>query len=573
MADKKIHVTEENLDTRFTNYDADIKNYMVDNYTYITVDNNISAYSTNPVTSEAIQNALDALDTELTEEFTKVLGDISRLTYVRVDAVPATADAEAGTVYLVPDASGENVYYQYMLLNDEMFSLGSTSVNLSNYVTKQEIKNAVYWEDDETADEEYSADYLINKNLRLTYDAKYIYLTYGSTVLSRIPMPTGGSSSDSGVACTFITLDASTYEVRGLGKKTQAIATVLPTDTTDTITFVSSNEDIATVDSNGYIIAQSDGQCLITAICGSQSVNASVTIVDLTIVNSLTLSIPDNVHVYDSYNGHTADKTCDVSSDYTIDPTDYAGIVNLAAGAASFDQSFSKYNINNGVVTVTGPGCVTVTASAGDKTATDNVSFYRRWETGSHGVAADPDGISYPTSNTSNATRMLYNHPFLNEVSEGDTIIIETYDTAYTDDSTTSSGLKFGFLAYSMNTGTTTDDIENIYSFPSTCQFYRTVSKKWDLGWSIAPSASVTTSAGGTFENIADDDGNIIGKRLTVVANGTWTHWSLCLAYKTGSSSGTIDGVASGALNSDAVIENCANHMKVYINGEDRTWD
>lgn len=67
-------------------------------------------------------------------------------------------------------------------------------------------------------------------------------------------------------------------------------ATVLPENTTDkTITWSSSNVEVATVDANGYVVTLSLGNAVITASCGNVSAKCDVTVV-ATPVESLTVS-------------------------------------------------------------------------------------------------------------------------------------------------------------------------------------------------------------------------------------------------------------------------------------------
>lgn len=76
------------------------------------------------------------------------------------------------------------------------------------------------------------------------------------------------------VPCTGITLDKS--ELVFDGKETQTItATITPSDTTDTISWKSSDTSIATV-SNGVVTPIANGDCVITVNCGTQSATCEV---------------------------------------------------------------------------------------------------------------------------------------------------------------------------------------------------------------------------------------------------------------------------------------------------------
>lgn len=78
-----------------------------------------------------------------------------------------------------------------------------------------------------------------------------------------------------------------------VGESFTLTATVLPENTTDkTLIWSSSNTDVATVDANGYVMALSLGNAVITASCGNVSAKCDVTVIS-TPVESLTVS-PEN---------------------------------------------------------------------------------------------------------------------------------------------------------------------------------------------------------------------------------------------------------------------------------------
>ena len=68
----------------------------------------------------------------------------SRMSIEIVDAVPSVEDAVANVVYFVPkqDAEQDNVYDQFTLINGKMEALGSTEVQLGNYVRNEDIVEA-----------------------------------------------------------------------------------------------------------------------------------------------------------------------------------------------------------------------------------------------------------------------------------------------------------------------------------------------------------------------------------------------------------------------------------------------
>lgn len=78
------------------------------------------------------------------------------------------------------------------------------------------------------------------------------------------------------IPATGITLDQTTLSFIDKTPVT-LIATVEPADTTDTITWESSNTTVATV-ADGVVTAVANGDCVITATCGEHSASCSVTV-------------------------------------------------------------------------------------------------------------------------------------------------------------------------------------------------------------------------------------------------------------------------------------------------------
>ena len=76
------------------------------------------------------------------------------------------------------------------------------------------------------------------------------------------------------VPCTSIQLSSDTLTFTGNGSQTLT-CTVTPENTTDTITWSSDNESVATVN-NGVVTAVGNGSCTITASCGNCSDTCSV---------------------------------------------------------------------------------------------------------------------------------------------------------------------------------------------------------------------------------------------------------------------------------------------------------
>lgn len=88
------------------------------------------------------------------------------------------------------------------------------------------------------------------------------------------------------IPCTSLTLEPDILSFSGSGQQT-IVATALPADTTDSVTWLSSDKNVVTV-SNGIVTAVGNGECTITATCGSQSASCSVNVSGISTVVSVT---------------------------------------------------------------------------------------------------------------------------------------------------------------------------------------------------------------------------------------------------------------------------------------------
>ena len=77
------------------------------------------------------------------------------------------------------------------------------------------------------------------------------------------------------VPCTGISLNTDTLTFASAEDTYQLVATLTPNDTTDRVTWSSSNPDVASVE-NGLVTIHGIGSATITATCGEQTATASV---------------------------------------------------------------------------------------------------------------------------------------------------------------------------------------------------------------------------------------------------------------------------------------------------------
>ena len=156
---------------------------------------------------------------------------------------------------------------------------------------------------------------------------------------------------------TGITLDQTSASLK-VNESITLTATVSPTNATDkTLTWSTSDESVATV-SNGVVIAVKTGTATVTAQAGDKKATCSIT-VEATPVTSVTLDRTSaSLNVNESIT-LTATVKPDDATDKTVTWT-------------SSNESIAS--VTEGVVTAHKGGTATITAQAGDKTATCEIT-------------------------------------------------------------------------------------------------------------------------------------------------------------------------------------------------------
>ena len=147
------------------------------------------------------------------------------------------------------------------------------------------------------------------------------------------------------------------------GQTTQLIATITPTDATETtVMWTSSNADVVTVD-DGLVTAVREGTAIVRASVGDKSATCTVTVQKQVIaVTSVTLDKATlNLTI-----GSTETLQADVAPDNATDKT-----------VTWSSSNTSVATVVDGVVTAVGEGTATVSAIAGDVTATCTVTVIR----------------------------------------------------------------------------------------------------------------------------------------------------------------------------------------------------
>ena len=159
------------------------------------------------------------------------------------------------------------------------------------------------------------------------------------------------------VAVTAVTLSQTSLTL-SVGESEILSATVAPSNATDkTVAWNSSNEAVAMVSSSGKVLAVAVGTATITAKASGRSATCTVTVVEKTVsVTSVTL----NKTSLNLTEGDSETLIATVKPDDATDKTVTWSSSNTAVATVS----------NAGKVTAVKKGTATITAKAGDKTAT-----------------------------------------------------------------------------------------------------------------------------------------------------------------------------------------------------------
>ena len=161
------------------------------------------------------------------------------------------------------------------------------------------------------------------------------------------------------------------------GETFDLVATVKPDDATDkTVTWTSSDASVAMVDNNGHVTAISEGPAVIIATAGSQRATCAVLVIKPAVpVSSVTLS--------KSVLNLTKGDQTEIFA--TVNPSD---ATDKTVTWTSSDESVAS--VSGGVITAHKSGTATITATAGDKSATCAVTV----TTPVSGINLDRSGVA-----------------------------------------------------------------------------------------------------------------------------------------------------------------------------------
>ena len=177
--------------------------------------------------------------------------------------------------------------------------------------------------------------------------------------------------------CTGITLDNTSLELTSLASQT-IVATVEPSDSTDSVTWESSDTSVATVSGGVVTPIVKSGTCTITARCGSQSATCNITIN----VPSVTTTIPLTFSVGTKIGSNGTEST---SSNYAA--SNYVEVSNLNTytletvtdATLKGNSKVCFYDANKNYLSTSGVLISTATASQVSATVTlvNNAKYIR----------------------------------------------------------------------------------------------------------------------------------------------------------------------------------------------------
>ncbi len=183
----------------------------------------------------------------------------------------------------------------------------------------------------------------------------------------------GGGGGTPTVSVTNITLDKTEITLTE-GETQQLTATVSPSNATNkTVTWTSSDENVATVNEEGLVTAVKAGTATITAKAGEKTATCTVTVNEKVVEEEPKPEEPTVVPVTEiTLNQSTLDLEVEETATLTatVSPED---ATDKAVTWTSSDENVATVN-EEGLVTAVKAGTATITAKAGEVTATCTVT-------------------------------------------------------------------------------------------------------------------------------------------------------------------------------------------------------
>lgn len=189
--------------------------------------------------------------------------------------------------------------------------------------------------------------------------------------------PTETEPEETGIPCIAMTISDASVELSDVGRGWKLSISLTPVDTTDTLTFVSSDEDVVYVSPDGRLTAMGPGTATITITCGQVSKVCTVycNFEEETQPSETTEATepeettrPTEANTEGLKLSHSDVTLFYEGESFTIKVTDNGAAVSPAAVVwASSDESVATVGANGKVTAVAG-GSATITATYNGKT-------------------------------------------------------------------------------------------------------------------------------------------------------------------------------------------------------------
>lgn len=217
--------------------------------------------------------------------------------------------------------------------------------------------------------------------------------------------------------CTALALDKDILNFEGINSTYQLNVTATPADTTDPITFTSSNEAVVTVSSKGLITTVGEGSAIITVTCGN-----------ITAECNITCTIPTTVPEEPKITLNRKEITFDMEGQTWML---YDGPLSVTEIMWSSDDN-NVCTIIDGKVTAIGNGDTTVYAAYGDQKVSCLIHCKFDENAGNSGSVSEAGGENNETvSNADDKTYKLYNPTGLSDdvtIKVGSTFTLKLVD-------------------------------------------------------------------------------------------------------------------------------------------------
>ena len=191
------------------------------------------------------------------------------------------------------------------------------------------------------------------------------------------------------VHCTGVSLNKSTLTFTTLSAQTLT-ATITPDGCTDSVTWTSSNTDVATIDSTGLVTPLKNGTTTITVSCGSYSATCEVT------VNTTYVKVTNNLYQISNSN--------DIASINSAAGTPYTGTLTPSANCTinhvritmgGEDITNTAYNADTRAINIeniTGDICINALAVSSTETVKDVTASDFTVREGNPTITTNDDG-------------------------------------------------------------------------------------------------------------------------------------------------------------------------------------